>query len=581
MSDIRNIDALPSDKLNKLLEFRTLEFLKNDSTVKFLKENKQTDKLNKYLRELYRWAQRIISSEKTPKTASISIRAAKKKHEKAGLFILVPKNLAKEFPSLGDHDDSKPHITALFIGEVPKKHEDLLEETVKEVLTEQVPFDVELDDKVSYFPASKHSDGCKIAKLKIVSKDLHKFHDKLKEAISNAGIEIDDHFPDYKPHITLEYMEPGKEKYGDDFPQGSWAVGAVEMWNGDYKKKFSFGGEEIISKRAKDKLKEYKKKREFDKTPEPEGKVSKRDKKRFVIHNHHATKHHWDLRLEHDGVLQSWALPKHKLPSKGERQLAVKTEAHPISYIKFEGEIPEGSYGSGKSMIHDSGKYELIKWERDTIKFILEGNKEKGAYTLHNTDGKNWMIMRMKKEISKRASRSPWEIKEDIKVLTNGIKEIQQTAPDEGAGFIKMYEESLRELNEELKMAKDTPEDLQSYRKYLKDQDALKKNTEVLAGRVNKEFAVLLDEEYGYRYWIWFPKMTPRELEFWWKSLSSVGPYFFSPKGLPGEVIQDKEAQLWPELVKSKKFYSAHINEDEDSFLSRPDGTEIERKIRE
>src|SRR5574337_2126238 len=152
----------------------------------------------------------------------------------------------------------------------------------------------------------------------------------------------------------------------------------------------------FISKRAwifykiskKDPLVEYKNKRDFSISSEPEGKISKRDTKKFVIHNHHATKHHWDLRLEHQGVLESWALPKHKLPSKGEKQLAVQTEPHPLSYAKFEGEIEEGQYGAGVSKIHDNGTYQKIEWKRDTIKFKLDGKKEKRSYTLHKTDGK-------------------------------------------------------------------------------------------------------------------------------------------------------------------------------------------------
>lgn len=150
-----------------------------------------------------------------------------------------------------------------------------------------------------------------------------------------------------------------------------------------------------ISKIAKDPLKKYKEKRDFEETSEPEGKAEKgKNKHRFVIQDHHASHHHWDLRIENDkGSMSSWALPKHKLPSGKERLLAQSVEDHPISYNKFEGEIPAGEYGAGTVKIHDSGTYTPIKWTSDTIKFKLSGKKEKGTYTLHKTDGKRWILM--------------------------------------------------------------------------------------------------------------------------------------------------------------------------------------------
>lgn len=168
-----------------------------------------------------------------------------KKHYKAGIFAIVPKELAKQFPSLGKHDSSKPHITVLFIGKVPKKQEELLKKTIKEVLKDQKPFKVKLDDRVSYFPATKQSDNCKVAKIKIISDDLHELNKKLKKAVKDAGIEMEDNFPTYKPHITLEYMEEGKEKYDGDVPHGSFTIEKVELWNDGSKKKFNFGRKSI------------------------------------------------------------------------------------------------------------------------------------------------------------------------------------------------------------------------------------------------------------------------------------------------------------------------------------------------
>jgi DNA ligase D-like protein (predicted 3'-phosphoesterase) len=152
---------------------------------------------------------------------------------------------------------------------------------------------------------------------------------------------------------------------------------------------------------AKDPLSTYKSKREFDETPEPEGKVESNNKHRFVIQHHDAKKagEHFDFRLENDdGAMSSWAIPKARLPNGKEKLLAQKTEDHPISYNKFEGEIPAGEYGAGKVEIHDSGTYEEIEWSASKIKIRLKGKKEKGLFTMVKTDGKRWLIMQGKEE---------------------------------------------------------------------------------------------------------------------------------------------------------------------------------------
>jgi bifunctional non-homologous end joining protein LigD len=168
--------------------------------------------------------------------------------------------------------------------------------------------------------------------------------------------------------------------------------------------KYNWSKKELISKgiidfiranikEGADKLKEYKKKREQGKTPEPfEG---GKGKNVFVIQSHKAKKagHHFDLRLQKGNVLESWAIPRARLPKNKEKLLATQTEPHPLSYAKFEGEIPTGQYGAGKMVIFDKGTYEKIKWASDTIKIKLNGKKEKGTYTLHKTDGKKWIIM--------------------------------------------------------------------------------------------------------------------------------------------------------------------------------------------
>ena len=109
-------------------------------------------------------------------------------------------------------------------------------------------------------------------------------------------------------------------------------------------------------------LEAYKKKRKFSKTPEPQGKITKTGKKPiFVIHDHHASHHHYDLRLEMDGVLASWAVPKEPPKAKGIKRLAVQVEDHPLQYATFKGTIPEGNYGAGTVSIWDKGNYEIFE----------------------------------------------------------------------------------------------------------------------------------------------------------------------------------------------------------------------------
>lgn len=186
--------------------------------------------------------------------AEIHISKRAEKKSGVGVFISIPSDLAKKFKSLGEHDESKPHITVLYIGKnVPKKKEKIMTEAIEKILSETSPFEIKLDDKVTYFDPTKHSDNCKVAKINIISKELHTLHDKLKKSLKENDIEIDDHFPDYKPHVTLEYMEPPKETYEDEIPAGSFVADLAEIWGSGNKKKVNFGKKSkkaYISKRA-------------------------------------------------------------------------------------------------------------------------------------------------------------------------------------------------------------------------------------------------------------------------------------------------------------------------------------------
>jgi DNA ligase D-like protein (predicted 3'-phosphoesterase) len=133
-------------------------------------------------------------------------------------------------------------------------------------------------------------------------------------------------------------------------------------------------------------LKEYVKKRNLKISKEPPAKVKSSDKKLiFVIHKHHASHLHWDLRLEMDGVLASWAVPKSPPEDKNTKRLAIQVEDHPLAYAKFHGIIPEGNYGAGKVEIFDNGKYELIEKSPKKILFELHGKKLNGKYVLLKT----------------------------------------------------------------------------------------------------------------------------------------------------------------------------------------------------
>jgi len=141
----------------------------------------------------------------------------------------------------------------------------------------------------------------------------------------------------------------------------------------------------------------YRKKRDFEKTPEPIGEIPHEKRIRFVIQKHQASHLHYDFRLELDGVLKSWAVPKGLPAEAGIKRLAVQVEDHPLDYIDFSGVIPEGNYGAGKVEIWDKGSFKILNRTKDKLVFILEGRKIKGSYSLFHTQGKNWIILKMKK----------------------------------------------------------------------------------------------------------------------------------------------------------------------------------------
>lgn len=119
----------------------------------------------------------------------------------------------------------------------------------------------------------------------------------------------------------------------------------------------------------------------------------------FVVQEHHARTHHYDFRLEHDGVLKSWAVPRGMPDGPGEKRLAVETEDHPLDYASFEGDIPEGEPGAGRVLLWDHGTFQILSWENDRIEVFLEGQRLQGKFVLlrfRKAGDKDWLVLRVK-----------------------------------------------------------------------------------------------------------------------------------------------------------------------------------------
>jgi bifunctional non-homologous end joining protein LigD len=151
--------------------------------------------------------------------------------------------------------------------------------------------------------------------------------------------------------------------------------------------------EEVIARSKDPKLGQYLKMRDFEATPEPAGGQASLGGNEFVIQRHDATRLHYDLRLERDGVMVSWAVPKGLPLVKGERHLAVQTEDHPMEYNQFAGTIPKGHYGAGEVRIWDKGTYDLIEWTDKKVSFRLHGERYQGEYHLVKTRDRDWLVL--------------------------------------------------------------------------------------------------------------------------------------------------------------------------------------------
>jgi bifunctional non-homologous end joining protein LigD len=157
---------------------------------------------------------------------------------------------------------------------------------------------------------------------------------------------------------------------------------------------------------AEERLEKYGKMRDFGATPEPPPAPAAAPGTRFVIQKHDATRLHYDLRLERDGVLVSWAVPRGLPTSPGDRRLAVHTEDHPIEYAEFEGWIPEGQYGAGEVRVFDRGTFEALEWTDDKVTFRLNGSRHRGEYHLVKTRT-DWLVFLSKRSTHLQPSPPP------------------------------------------------------------------------------------------------------------------------------------------------------------------------------
>lgn len=188
----------------------------------------------------------------------------------------------------------------------------------------------------------------------------------------------------------------------------------------------------------------YRQKRTGHPTPEPAGATTKRPRKKpiFVVQKHEASHLHYDFRLEIDGVLTSWAIPKGPSPDPKDKRLAIQTEDHPREYARFEGVIPAGSYGAGTVMVWDTGTYRNLKTQNNRpvsmteclkngrIEVWLEGKKLHGGYTLFRTklqNGTGWLCRKIQDKHAGRQTQTGVKKQADTSVLTGRtMNEIRQ-----------------------------------------------------------------------------------------------------------------------------------------------------------
>lgn len=199
-------------------------------------------------------------------------------------------------------------------------------------------------------------------------------------------------------YYTIENTPDHLSKYGD-------------AWDGFYSKAVTMHAfrktstvkasvnPENNKHKSPEQLASYQQKRDFEVSPEPKGEELNEysNPHAFVIHRHHASRLHYDLRLQIDGVLKCWAVPRGMPDETGIKRMAIETEPHPIQYLHFEGVIPKGEYGGGPMWIFAQGRFEITKQKKDGFYFQLFSPELEGEFRMHNTKGKEWLLERVNK----------------------------------------------------------------------------------------------------------------------------------------------------------------------------------------
>ncbi|MCZ7381819.1 MAG: hypothetical protein O8C64_09695 [Candidatus Methanoperedens sp.] len=219
-----------------------------------------------------------------------------------------------------------------------------------------------------------------------VMEDMKRFLDKFKvEEETLPGVDMDREITWLRPDVVCE---AGYQSITDD---GKLRIPVFKRFREDKDPL------ECTIDQIRPALSDYTIKRNFMRTTEPPMSKEMGSGKSFVVQEHHARRLHYDLRLEKDGVLKSWAVPKGIPEISSDRRLAVQVEDHPLDYAKFEGTIPEEQYGAGTVKIWDKGLYEPVVWEENKIEFIVKGEKMEGMYVLvkfKKDDKNNWLLFK-------------------------------------------------------------------------------------------------------------------------------------------------------------------------------------------
>ncbi len=221
----------------------------------------------------------------------------------------------------------------------------------------------------------------------------------LPKVVIHNSISLDEPLTNFEPNMELHYRIAGNYKPQVHLIGSNTVKVGIELFA---KRRDTPPSECTGDQLGEDKaLKDYHAKRDFKATAEPQGsdEKTKGTSKIFVVQEHQARRLHYDFRLERDGVLKSWAVPKGIPENTADKRLAVETEDHPIDYAQFEGTIPEGQYGAGTVTIWDKGTYETKVWNEKMIEFTLHGKKLTGRYVLvrlKRGGDKNWLMLKGK-----------------------------------------------------------------------------------------------------------------------------------------------------------------------------------------